>query len=141
MLGKAAMSPLPVLAGGLGQMLSGMGAADLVSLGHALVNLSACVRLDRFQGLQSGAVLEAAAHGLMQHNSFLASKCPVADHAHGVPGQRNPPPTDTSLPVPTHPSRGQHVPLPTCASCASKRSILSTQSRALPEEEVAVPGS
>ncbi|XP_036184868.1 ATP-binding cassette sub-family A member 13 [Myotis myotis] len=59
--------------GGLDWMLSRTGAAHLLSLGHALVNLSSCVRLDRFRGLQSGAALEAAAHSLMQQNSFLAS--------------------------------------------------------------------
>lgn len=128
MLGKAAMSPLPVLAGGLGQMLSGMGAADLVSLGQALVNLSACVRLDRFQGLPSGAVLEAAAHGLMQHNSFLASKCPVADHAHGVPGQRIPPPTDTSLPCTDTSFPGTARPAPyMCLLCLKEKHPLHTE--------------
>ncbi|XP_054582575.1 ATP-binding cassette sub-family A member 13 [Eptesicus fuscus] len=64
---------LQTYAGGLGRMLSRLGAANLLSLGHSLVNLSSCVLLDRFQGLPSAAALEATAHGLMQHNSFLAS--------------------------------------------------------------------
>nr|KAF6302321.1 hypothetical protein mPipKuh1_009311 [Pipistrellus kuhlii] len=64
---------LQTYAGGLGQMLSRLGTADLLSLGPALVNLSSCVLLDRFQGLPSAAALEAAAPGLMRQNRLLAS--------------------------------------------------------------------
>lgn len=62
----------------LGRMLSRVGTSRVLNLGHILVNLSSCVALNRFRGLESVAVLEAAARELMRKNSFLASKCPVA---------------------------------------------------------------
>lgn len=61
-------------AAGLGRALSRAGAGRLLSLGQALVNLSSCVLLDRFRGLQSAAALEAAAQRLRQRNGLLASK-------------------------------------------------------------------
>ncbi|XP_001496596.3 ATP-binding cassette sub-family A member 13 [Equus caballus] len=42
-------------------------------LGRILVNLSSCVVLNRFQALESVAILESKGRELMQRNSFLAS--------------------------------------------------------------------
>ncbi|EHB03954.1 ATP-binding cassette sub-family A member 13 [Heterocephalus glaber] len=42
-------------------------------LGSALVNLSSCVLLDRFQAMESVDILELEAQKLMQKNKFLAS--------------------------------------------------------------------
>lgn len=64
-------------------MLSRAGAARVLSLGRVLVNLSSCVLLDRFQGMESVTSLEAAAQQLMRENSFLASEYPVTNRAWG----------------------------------------------------------
>lgn len=70
-------------------MLGRMGAARVLSLGRVLVNLSSCVLLDRFEGAESVASLEAAAHQLMRENSLLASEYPVTNRAWGR-GRRRP---------------------------------------------------
>ncbi|XP_016053791.1 PREDICTED: ATP-binding cassette sub-family A member 13 [Miniopterus natalensis] len=67
------MEKLQTFTGSLGRMLSPTGTARLLSLGRAVVNLSSCVELNRFQGLESVAALEAAALKLRQENSLLAS--------------------------------------------------------------------
>ncbi|XP_054427288.1 ATP-binding cassette sub-family A member 13 [Pteronotus mesoamericanus] len=64
---------LQTYGGALGRMLSRGGAARILALGRALVNLSSCVALNRFRGLESVAVLEAAAQELLRKNSLLAS--------------------------------------------------------------------
>ncbi|KAM5303130.1 ATP-binding cassette sub-family A member 13 isoform 2-T2 [Glossophaga mutica] len=64
---------LQTYGGVLGRMLSRVGATRILTLGRVLVNLSSCVALNRFRGLESVAVLEAAARELMRENSFLAS--------------------------------------------------------------------
>ncbi|XP_053782062.1 ATP-binding cassette sub-family A member 13 isoform X8 [Desmodus rotundus] len=64
---------LQTYGGILGRMLSRVGTSRVLNLGHILVNLSSCVALNRFRGLESVAVLEAAARELMRKNSFLAS--------------------------------------------------------------------
>ncbi|XP_036896967.1 ATP-binding cassette sub-family A member 13 isoform X2 [Sturnira hondurensis] len=64
---------LQTYGGILGRMLSQVGTTRILALGRVLVNLSSCVALNRFQGLESVTVLEAAAQELRQENSFLAS--------------------------------------------------------------------
>ncbi|KAF6301418.1 ATP binding cassette subfamily A member 13 [Rhinolophus ferrumequinum] len=57
----------------LSRMLSHLGDRRLHFLGRVLANLSSCVLLDRFQALESAAMLDAKARELMRQNSFLAS--------------------------------------------------------------------
>ncbi|XP_058390822.1 ATP-binding cassette sub-family A member 13 [Diceros bicornis minor] len=57
----------------LHKMLNHMDAGRIRFLGRVLVNLSSCVALNRFQALESVAILESTAHELLQQNSFLAS--------------------------------------------------------------------
>ncbi|XP_053517395.1 ATP-binding cassette sub-family A member 13 isoform X2 [Artibeus jamaicensis] len=64
---------LQTYGGILGRMLSRVGTTRILALGRVLVNLSSCVVLNRFRGLESVTVLEAAAQELRQENSFLAS--------------------------------------------------------------------
>lgn len=67
----------------LSRTLSHLGTGRLHFLGRVLANLSSCVRLDRFQALESAAMLDAKARELMRQNSFLASKCPVTEGSLG----------------------------------------------------------
>ncbi|KAF6086242.1 hypothetical protein HJG60_008437 [Phyllostomus discolor] len=86
---------LQTYGGALGRMLSRAGTARVLALGRVLVNLSSCVALDRFRGLESIAGLEAAARELMRENSFLASVIFNTSEAGGSssgPGPRRLPP-------------------------------------------------
>ncbi|XP_045684814.1 ATP-binding cassette sub-family A member 13 [Phyllostomus hastatus] len=89
------MERLQTYGGTLGRMLSHAGTARVLALGRVLVNLSSCVALDRFRGLESVAELEAAARELMRENSFLASvtfNTPAAGGSSSGAGPRQLPP-------------------------------------------------
>lgn len=77
--------PLCPLSSGrlLGRTLGHLGAGHLRFLGHVVANLSSCVLLDRFQALESAAVLEANAQALMRQNNFLAGECPATGGPRG----------------------------------------------------------
>ncbi|XP_004676587.1 PREDICTED: ATP-binding cassette sub-family A member 13 [Condylura cristata] len=64
---------LQVYGGMLHKMFNHTGTGDIQFLGHLLVNLSSCVALNRFQAMDSPAILESRAHDLMKQNDFLAS--------------------------------------------------------------------
>ncbi|XP_029401064.1 ATP-binding cassette sub-family A member 13 isoform X2 [Mus pahari] len=57
----------------LDKMFNHVEAGHFRFLGGILANLSSCVVLDRFQGVETVDTLETKAHELMQQNSFLAS--------------------------------------------------------------------
>ncbi|KAM6156382.1 ATP-binding cassette sub-family A member 13 [Erethizon dorsatum] len=67
------MGDLQSYGGMLDKVFNHAGAGHFHFLGSALVNLSSCVLLDRFQALESVDILESEAHKLMQQNKFLAS--------------------------------------------------------------------
>ncbi|XP_010623196.1 ATP-binding cassette sub-family A member 13 [Fukomys damarensis] len=67
------MEELQSYGGMLDKVFNHSGAGYFHFLGSALVNLSSCVSLDRFQAMESVDVLESKAQKLMQKNKLLAS--------------------------------------------------------------------
>ncbi|XP_021109905.1 ATP-binding cassette sub-family A member 13 [Heterocephalus glaber] len=67
------MEELQSYGGMLDKVFNRSGPGYFHFLGSALVNLSSCVLLDRFQAMESVDILELEAQKLMQKNKFLAS--------------------------------------------------------------------